>query len=124
MSGPLAGAPGVAARMLAAATAAAGAAALLRPGDVAELVSGTGAVPDTAVVRILGARQLLQGSAILIRPTPLLLVGGLIIDVLHATSMVAAAVIWPGYRRSAVASAAVAGTSGAAGAAILRGALR
>ena len=52
------------------------------------------------------------------------LIGGLAVDVLHATSMVAAAVIWPGYRRAALTSAAVAGASAVAGALILRGAPR
>ena len=38
-----------------------------------------------------------------------LVIGAVAVDVLHATSMVAAAVIWPGYRRAALTSAAVAG---------------
>jgi len=91
---------------------------------VARLVGGTGPIPETAVVRILGGRQLLQGAAVLIRPAPLFVIGGVAVDVLHATSMVAAAVIWPGYRRAALTSAAVAGASAAAGALILRGARR
>jgi hypothetical protein len=121
MSRQLAGGCRVAARIWAAATAAAGAVALLRPQTVAGLVSGTGSTPDTAVVRILGGRQLLQGGAILIRPAPLFVIGGLTVDVLHATSMVAAAAIWPGYRRAALTSAAVAATSAVAGALVLRG---
>ena len=115
---------GAAARVWGAATAAVGAAALLRPRTVAEAVSGGGAAPDPAVVRVLGGRQLLQGTAVLIRPAPLFVIGGVAVDVLHATSMVAAAVIWPGYRRAALTSAAVAGASAAAGALILRGARR
>ena len=114
------GTPRVGTRIWAAATAAAGAATLLRPHTVARLVSGSAPAPDTAVVRILGGRQLLQGTVLLIRPTSLLVIGGLAVDVLHATSMLAAAVIWPGYRRAALASAAVAGTSAVAGALILR----
>lgn len=120
MTGPLTGAAGVAARSWAAGTAAAGAVALLRAQQVARLVSGRGAAPGPAVVRILGARQLLQGTAILVRPTPLLLFVGATVDVLHAASMVAAAVIWSRYRRPALTSAAVAATSGAAGAGIIR----
>jgi hypothetical protein len=91
---------------------------------VARLVSGTGPIPETAVVRILGGRQLLQGAAVLIRPAPALVIGALVVDVLHATSMLAAALIWPGYRRAAQTSAAVAGASAAAGALVLRGARR
>ena len=108
-------------KMWAAATVAAGAVMLLRPHDVARLASGTGSTPDAAVVRILGGRQLLQGIVLLIRPAPLLVVGALVVDGLHAASMVAAAVIWPGYRRAALTSAAVAGTSAVAGALTLRG---
>ena len=120
MSTPPADAVRVATRIWAAATATAGAVALLRPHTVAGLVSGRAPAPDATVVRVLGGRQLLQGTAVLIRPTPLLVIGCLAVDVLHATSMVAAAVIWPGYRRAALASAAVAGTSAVTGALILR----
>jgi hypothetical protein len=116
------GIPRVGARIWAAASAAAGAVTLVRPQAVARLVSGTGTGPDAAVVRILGGRQLLQGTAVLIRPTPPLVIGGLAVDLLHGASMVAAAVIWPGYRRPALTSATVAGASAAAGALILRGA--
>jgi hypothetical protein len=112
---------GVGTRLLAACTAAAGAVMLLGPHAVARLASGTGSIPDAAVVRILGGRQLLQGTALLIRPAPPLLTAGLGVDALHAASMVAAAVIWPGYRRAALTSAAVAGGSAVAGALIMRG---
>lgn len=112
------------ARIWGAATAAVGALTLVRPGPVARLVSGTGPTPETAVVRMLGGRQLLQGAAVLIRPAPALVIGALAVDALHATSMVAAALNWPGYRRPALTSAAVATVSAVAGALILRGALR
>ena len=112
------------ARIWGAATAAVGAAALLRPGPVAQAVSGGRSAPDAAVVRLLGGRQLLQGIAVLIRPTPTLIIGALAVDVLHGVSMVAAAVIWPGYRRSGLTSAAVATTSAVAGALSLREAFR
>ena len=111
-------------RLWAATTAAGGAVMLSRPQPVARLASGSGATPNAAIVRILGARQLLQGIVLLIRPAALLVAGGLVVDVLHATSMVAAAVIWPGYRRAALTSAAVTGASAAAGALVLRGAPR
>jgi hypothetical protein len=116
--------PRVGVRIWAAATATAGAVTLIRPHAVARLVSGTGSTPVAPVVRILGARQLLQGTAVLIRPAPALVIAALAVDVLHATSMVAAAVIWPGYRRAALTSAAVASTSAVAGALSLRGAHR
>ena len=91
---------------------------------MAQAVSGGRSAPDAAVVRLLGGRQLLQGIAVLIRPTPALVIGALAVDVLHGVSMVAAAVIWPGYRRAALTSAAVASTSAVAGALSLRGAHR
>jgi hypothetical protein len=116
--------PRVGVRIWAAATATAGAVTLIRPHAVARLVSGTGSTPVAPVVRILGARQLLQGTAVLIRPAPALVIGALAVDVLHATSMVAAAVIWPGYRRAALTSAAVATTSAVAGAPSRHGARR
>ena len=89
--------------MWAAATVAVGAVMLFRPHAVARLASGTGSIPDAAVVRILGGRQLLQGTVLVLSPAPLLVVGGLAVDGLHAASMVAAAVIWPGYRQAALA---------------------
>ena len=107
-----------------AATAAVGATALLGAQRVAKAVSGGSGVPDAAVVRLLGGRQLLQGIAVLIRPTPTLIIGALAVDVLHGVSMVAAAVIWPGYRRAALTSAAVATTSAVAGALSRHGARR
>ena len=109
------------ARVWGAATAAVGATALLGGQRVAKAVSGGSGVPDAAVVRMLGGRQLLQGAAILIRPARPLLIGAVTVDVLHAASVVAASVVWPGYRRAALTSAAVASASAAAGAVILRG---
>jgi hypothetical protein len=115
---------GAGASVWGAATAAVGATALLGAQRVAKAVSGGSGVPDAAVVRMLGGRQLLQGAAVLIRPAPALVIGALAVDVLHATSMVAAALIWPGYRRAALTSAAVAAASAGAGALSLRGAPR
>ena len=56
------------ARIWGAATAVVGATAMLRAHHMAGAVSGGGTVPDAAVVRFLGGRQLLQGTAVLIRP--------------------------------------------------------
>lgn len=113
-----------AARAWATVTAAAGAVTVLRPQAVARLVGGTGSTPAALVVRMLGGRQVLQGTAVLIRPTPALVTGATVVDALHATSMIAAALIWPRYRGAALGSAAVAGTSAAAGALVLRGVRR
>jgi len=107
------------ARIWAAATAAAGAWTLLSPRTVARAVSGGGRVPDTAVLMILGGRQLAQGTVLLIRPTPTLLIGAATVDALHAATMLAAALMWPDYRNAAIASATVAGTSAGVGMLIL-----
>lgn len=107
--------------MWAAATAAVGVAAILRSGPVARLVAGRGTAPDARLVRILGARQLVQGGATLIRPTRHLVAIGGGVDVIHGASMVLAAVIWPEHRTAALISAGVAGTSAAAAALILVG---
>ena len=88
---------------------------------MARLVSGRGSVPDTAVVRVLGGRQLVQGTAVILRPAPILVIVAVAVDVLHAASMVAAALIWPGYRNAAVASATLAGASAVTGILIGRG---
>lgn len=92
----------------------------IRGRAVAEAVSGSGSVPDPAVVRILGGRQLLQGAALLIRPKNPLVIGALAVDALHASSMIGAALVWPRYRRAALTSAAVATASAGAGALVLR----
>jgi hypothetical protein len=106
-------------RIWGAGTAALGTATLLAPQTLGKAVGG--AAPDPAVVRLLGGRQLVQGAAVLIRPTHLLVIVGVAVDILHATSMVAAAVIWPGYRRAALTSAAAAASSAIAGALIVSG---
>lgn len=124
MTTPRGDTPWTAARTWATVTAAAGAVTVFRPHVVARLVGGTSPTPATLVVRMLGGRQVLQGTAVLIRPTPALVTGAAVVDVLHATSMIAAALIWPRYRRAVLGSAAVAAVSAAAGALVLRGARR
>lgn len=107
-------------RLWGAASVVIGTATLLLPDQVARLVSGSGAAPHSTVVRILGGRQLLQGSVVSLRPAPVLMLGGIAVDVLHAASMIGAALRWSRYRRAALASAAVASTSAAVGTLILR----
>jgi hypothetical protein len=83
-----------------------GAALLLRPAAVAGRVAGD--VRTAVVVRVLGARHLVQGLAGLLatwRPAALLGAG---IDGLHAASMVGLAVVDRGHRRAATVSAVVA----------------
>jgi hypothetical protein len=101
-----------------------GAATLPRPAAVARLVSGPGSTPNAAVLRVLGGRQLPQGTAVLIRPAPILVIGGSAGRRPARDQHERGGVSWPGYRRAALASAAVAGGSAAAGALVLRGAQR
>ena len=111
----------VAARGWGAGTAVLGAAMLIGPRAVAGLVSSGASSPSPVIVQVLGARQLLQGAAVMARPgRRLLLTGGSVVDVLHAGSMLAAARWWPRYRQPALTSAAVAAGSAVVGGLISR----
>jgi hypothetical protein len=66
-----------------------------------------GAEQPAAVVRVLGARRVLQELVLLARPSPVVVLGAAAVDVLHATSMIAAVRLWPRYRRAEFTSAAV-----------------
>ncbi len=106
-------------RILGGLTAAVGAAFLLRPHALADRISGVGATPANAVVRVLAGRQLAQGTALLVRPERDVVRAAVGIDTLHAASMVVAPLLWPTYRRAALSSAAMATASAVAGALIL-----
>lgn len=80
-----------------------GAALVSRPAAVIRAVGGDEA-PPSWVVRVLGARLLLQQTAVLIRPTRGPVVAGAALDALHALSTVAVVLRWPAYRRMAVVS--------------------
>lgn len=110
----------VAARGWGAGTAVLGAAMLIGPRVVAGLVSSGASSPSPVIVQVLGARQLLQGVAVMARPGRRLLLGGSVVDVLHAGSMLAAARWWPRYRQPALTSAAVAAGSAVVGGLISR----
>jgi hypothetical protein len=85
-----------------------GAVLLLRPAAVAGRVGSTGRDRTVAVVRVLGARHLAQGTVGLVaaRRTATRLGAG--VDALHAASMVGLAVVDRGHRRAATVSAVVA----------------
>jgi len=110
----------VAARGWGAGTAVLGAAMLIRPRAVAGLVSSGASSPSPVIVQVLGARQLLQGVAVMARPGRRLLLTGSVVDVLHAGSMLAAARWWPRYRQPALTSAAMAAGSAVVGGLISR----
>lgn len=93
-----------------------GTALLLRPEATGAAVCGPAALPPSPVLRVLGARRLVQ-QALLLRPSRVVALAATGTDVLHGLSMLAAAVIWPRYRRAALTSAAVATASAALSAA-------
>ncbi len=99
------------ARGIGALTAAVGLLGVARPQAVARLAAGRQAVPREGIVRLLGARYLLQSAAELSRPTRLVLRIASGVDGLHAVSMVGAAIAFPAYRRATLCSAALAGVS-------------
>ena len=75
------------------------------------------------IVRLLGVRTLAQSAAEFSRPRRDVLIIGVGVDVVHAASMLAAAKMWPRYRRAALISAASATASAVVGA-VLTGILQ
>jgi hypothetical protein len=102
-------------RLVAAATAAIGAALVARPEVVAQACSGPDAVPRAWIVRALGARMLLQALVEAARPDRRVIDAGVATDAAHGASMVALAALSRRYRRPASLSAAVAGLSAVLG---------
>jgi hypothetical protein len=88
-----------------------GAALLARPRDVVRALCGDAPQPPPGIVRVLGARQLLQEIVLLAAPSPAVLLGAAATDALHAASMGVAALVRPQYRRPAWTSAAIAAAS-------------
>lgn len=98
----------LAARRLVTAKALLGSALVLRPSSALSLAAGgrRSAVPAW-LARVLGARILLQSTVEFRQPTRGVLLGGALIDLAHATSMIPFTVTGR-YRRIALASAALA----------------
>ncbi len=92
-------------------TAAVGIMAASRPVLVGRWAAGGNSPPDAGIVRLLGARYLVQAAAELSIPTRAVLRAACVVDGLHAASMIGAAAAFPAYRRAALCSAAIAGTS-------------
>ena len=105
-------------RVLAGAHGAYAALLLVQPPAVLRLIAGDQDVPPSWILRLLGVRTLAQGAAESIRVRRDVLVLGVAVDLAHAASMVAAAMVWPHYRRSALISAGSATTSALVGAAL------
>jgi hypothetical protein len=90
----------------------------------AQTISVAGGPPSEAraatVIRILGARQLLQAFATGLRPTSSVLAAGAAVDGVHATTMVALALRKREWRRAALQEALVASCLALAGAGAAR----
>lgn len=102
-------------RVLAASQGAAGLVLLVRPDDVLDALAPGPTYPPRWLVRLLGARVVVQQAVVAISPTRRLVLLGVAVDLLHAVSMVAAAARWPGQRRAATVSAVAATASAALG---------
>jgi hypothetical protein len=85
------------------------------PGAVLGAVSTPAPRPARRVVRLLGARVVLQQVAVLAVPSRPLVLLGAAVDTLHAASMLATALASPRYRRAAALSAATASASAVLG---------
>jgi hypothetical protein len=94
-------------RLIGAANLALGIVLVTRPDSVASAVAD-GSVPNAGVVRLLGGRYLLQGSAQLARPGVAVLGTSVVVDGLHAASMFGLAAYRADYRRPALLSAVAA----------------
>ncbi len=94
---------------------------LAAPPGVLRSVTGDHGVPPAWIVRVLGVRTLVQAAAVAISASPTILRLGVLVDLAHAASMLAASRVWPRYRRAALASAGSAGASAVAGVLLIRG---
>ncbi|MDX6366060.1 MAG: hypothetical protein QOK30_1136 [Nocardioidaceae bacterium] len=100
------------ARLFGVANTALGAVLLARPEAVADAAAGS-IPPRPGWVRLLGARYLVQGAAQASMPRAAVLQLSVVVDALHAASMVGLAMLRAEYRRPALISAAVATGSAA-----------
>lgn len=76
---------------------------LAAPGLALEAVTGAPATrSQERLLRVLGARHLVQGGLDLARATPGLLRGGAAVDLLHAATCAGAAALSPEWRRAAL----------------------
>lgn len=89
---------------------------LAAPGVVMKMFGLAPDQPARRVTRMLGARHLAQAAASAQAPTAAVLALGVEVDLLHAVSMIALAVLDRRQRRAALTSAAVAGAFAVAGA--------
>jgi hypothetical protein len=106
-------------RLLGAVHLSLGAALIVRPGSVTRMLGGR-TPPRRWVIRLLGARSLVQGAVTAAVPDRPIVTVGAFVDAVHALSMIVAAAVSESQRRAAVLSAVVAAGCSAAGAAAAR----
>lgn len=88
-----------------------GLALLADPATAVRTATRGGPVPPEAIVRVLGARRIVQHLLVAGTTSPAIAWVSVVTDVLHSASMVAAARIWPQYRRAELTSAGIAAGS-------------
>jgi hypothetical protein len=82
---------------------------LAAPRLAAAAVSGPERLPPLALVRVLGARLLVQAGFLVAQPTENVVNCETAVEAMHGTSMLLAAYLLPRNRRTALAAARVAG---------------
>jgi hypothetical protein len=90
-----------------------GFAMLAAPAAAVRTATGGAPLPPEPVVRVLGARRVVQHLLVAGTSSPAIAWVSVATDVLHSASMVAAARIWPQYRRAELTSAGIAAGSAA-----------
>jgi hypothetical protein len=85
-----------------------GAAALVGPGTLLRACGAVDGVGDRRVVRVLGARYVAQAAVGIGRPGRWVRTADVVVDLVHAASMVGLAALDPPHRRAALVSAAAA----------------
>ncbi len=91
------------------------------PRAAAAAAGNLGPTPDPRIVRVLGARQVVQGAVTFGRPEASTVGVGAAADIAHALSMIALGFAVPRYRRPALISALLAGATAALGGLTLLG---
>jgi hypothetical protein len=86
-----------------------------RPEAVVRAVAPGQASPPTWLVRLLGARLVVQHAAVFAVPRRGPVLAGAAVDVLHASSMAGVAALAPNHRRSALVSGSTSAASAAVG---------
>ena len=88
-----------------------GAVQLVAPESTVRTLTPDVPEPRAWIVRVLGARTVLQHVLVLAHPTRRVVLTGSAVDALHAASMVPLVLCWPRYRRPALVSGASATAS-------------